>query len=69
MYTTVNLPVVLYGFGTWSLTSRKENYLRWFENKVLRNSLVPERGDVVENGGKYVIRKFLSLSSEQILFG
>ena len=67
MYTTINLPVVLYGCGTWSLTSRKENYLRGFENKVLRNALGPE-GDVVENGGKYIIRKFLSLSSGQILF-
>jgi hypothetical protein len=28
---------------------------------VLRNALGPERGDVVENGGKCIIRKFLSL--------
>ena len=59
----------MYGCKTWSLISRKDNYLRGFENKVLRNALGPERGDVVENGGKYIIRKFLSLSSRQIIFG
>jgi hypothetical protein len=32
--------------------SRKENYSRGFENKVLRNALGPERGGVVENGKK-----------------
>jgi len=65
----INFPVVVYGCETWSLISRKENYLRGFENKVLRNALGPERGEVVENGGKCIIRKFLSVSSAQILFG
>jgi hypothetical protein len=62
----MNLPVVLYGCETWSLISRKENYLKGFENKVLRNALGSERGDVVENGGKFIIRKFLSLSFRQM---
>jgi hypothetical protein len=33
---TVNLPVVLYGCETWSLTLRQEHSLRVFENRVLR---------------------------------
>jgi len=32
----VNLPVVLYGCETWSLTLREERKLRAFENMVLR---------------------------------
>jgi hypothetical protein len=36
IYKTIILPAVLYGFETWSLTSRKEHRLRVFENRVLR---------------------------------
>ena len=36
IYRTIILPVVLYGYETWSLTSREERRLRLFENKVLR---------------------------------
>jgi len=43
----------LYGCETWSLISRKENYLRGFENKVLRNALGPERGGAVKNGAEF----------------
>jgi len=40
------LPVVLYGCGTWSLTLREERRLRVFENRVLRRTFGPERGEV-----------------------
>ena len=33
---TIILPVVLYGYETWSLTLREERKLRVFENVVLR---------------------------------
>ena len=36
MYRTIILPVVLYGWETWSLTLREERKLRMFENMVLR---------------------------------
>jgi hypothetical protein len=36
IYRTINLPVVLYGCKTWSLTPREEHRLRVFENRVLR---------------------------------
>jgi hypothetical protein len=37
------LPVVLYGFETWSLTLREECRLRVFENRVLRRIFGPKR--------------------------
>jgi hypothetical protein len=36
VYRTIILPVVLYGCETWSITLRKEQRLRVFENRVLR---------------------------------
>jgi len=40
------LPVVLYGFETWSLTLGKESSLRVFENRVLRRIFRPKRDEV-----------------------
>jgi hypothetical protein len=36
IYRTIILPVVLYGYETWSLTSREEYKLRIFESRVPR---------------------------------
>jgi hypothetical protein len=36
IYKTIILPLVLYGFETWSLTLREEHRLKVFENRVLR---------------------------------
>jgi hypothetical protein len=47
--TTV-LPVVLYGYETWSLTLREEHRLRVFENRVLRRIFGPKRDEVT--GGR-----------------
>jgi hypothetical protein len=41
-----NLPVVLYGRETWSLTLREEHRLRVFENRVLRGIFGPQRDEV-----------------------
>jgi hypothetical protein len=46
IYKTIILPVVLYGFETWSLTLREEHRLRVFENRVLRRIFGPKRDDV-----------------------
>jgi hypothetical protein len=46
IYRTINLPVVLYGCKTWSLTLREERRLRVFENRVLRRVFGP-KGDEV----------------------
>jgi len=36
IYRNIILPVVLYGFETWSLTSRDERRQKMFDNRVLR---------------------------------
>jgi hypothetical protein len=43
IYRTKIVPVVLYGYKTWSLTLREEHRLRVFENKVLRRIFGPGR--------------------------
>jgi hypothetical protein len=40
---TIILPVVLYGYETWSLTSREEHRLRVFENRMLRGEYLDRR--------------------------
>jgi hypothetical protein len=42
-----NLPVLLYGCKTWSLTLRGEHRLRVFENRVLRRIFGPKRDEVM----------------------
>jgi hypothetical protein len=44
IYKAKNLPVVLYGCETWSLTLREEHRLRVFRNTVLRGIFGP-KGD------------------------
>jgi hypothetical protein len=46
IYKTIILPVVLYGYETWSLTLREKHRLRVFENRVLRRIFGPKRGEV-----------------------
>jgi hypothetical protein len=43
MYKIVILPVVLYGYKTWSVTLGEEHGLRVFGNTVLRNIFGPKR--------------------------
>ena len=52
IYRTIILPVVLYGYETWSLTLREERRLRVFENMVLREILGPKRDGVTGEWGK-----------------
>jgi hypothetical protein len=53
-YRTIILPVVLYGWETWSLTLRRERRLWTFENRVLRRVFGPKREEVTGNGEKYM---------------
>jgi len=46
IYTTIILPVVLYGCEAWSLTLREEKKLRVFENMVLRRIFGPTRNEI-----------------------
>jgi hypothetical protein len=40
-YKTVILPIVLFGYETWSLTLWEEHRLRVIENRVLRGTFGP----------------------------
>ena len=53
---TIILPVVLYGYETWSLTLREKKKLRVFENMVLRRIFGPRRDEVKGNGGECITR-------------
>jgi hypothetical protein len=46
IHKIIILPVVLYGYKTWSLTLRDEHRLREFENRVLRRIFGPKRDEV-----------------------
>jgi hypothetical protein len=46
IYRTIILPVVLYGYETWSHTVKEEHRVRVFENRVLRRIFGPKRDEV-----------------------
>jgi hypothetical protein len=46
IYKTIILPVVLYVYGTLSLTLREEHRLKVFEDRVLRRIFGPKRDEV-----------------------
>jgi hypothetical protein len=45
-FKTIIMPVVLYGYETWSLTLREEHKLGVFEKKVLKRIFEPKRVEV-----------------------
>jgi hypothetical protein len=45
VYRSIILPLVLYGYETWSLTQREEQRLRVFENRVLRKTFGPKKDE------------------------
>jgi hypothetical protein len=45
IYRTINLPVVLYGCETWSLTLRDEH--RMFENRVRRRTFGSKKDEMI----------------------
>jgi len=46
IHRTIILPVVFYGYETWSLTLREERKLRVFENMVFRRIFGPRTDEV-----------------------
>jgi hypothetical protein len=46
IYKTTIVPVVLYGYETWSLTLRIEYKLRVFEDRVLTRIFGPKQSEV-----------------------
>jgi len=58
-----NLPEVLYGYKTWSLTLREERRLRVLENRVLRRVLRPKGDEVTGEWRKLHNEEFNDLHS------
>jgi len=69
IYRTIILPVVLYGYETWSLTLREERRLRVFENRVLGRVYGPKRDEVTGNRENYVMRSLGIFTPYPILCG
>ena len=53
IYSTVILPVLLYGCEIWSLTLWEECRLRVFENRVLKKIFGPRRDEVTREWKKH----------------
>jgi hypothetical protein len=54
-----NLPFCLYGCETWPRTLSEEHRLRFFENRVSRKILGPQRDEATGPGRDFVIRGLL----------
>jgi hypothetical protein len=63
IYRTIILPVVLYGFETWSLTLREKCRMRLFENRVLTWLFGPKRDEVTEDWRRLGNKKLYALYS------
>ena len=63
------LPVVWYGFETWSLTFRDERRLRVFENKVLRRIFGTKREELTGEWRRLHNEILMICTPHQILFG
>jgi hypothetical protein len=63
IFETIILPMVLYGYVTWSLTLREEHRLREFENRVLREIFGPKRDEVAGGWRKLHNEKLRDLYS------
>jgi hypothetical protein len=67
IYRTIIMPVVLYGFETWSLTLREERRLRVFENRVLTRLFGPKRDKGIGEWRKLHNEELNDLSSSLII--
>jgi hypothetical protein len=65
----VNLPVVLYGCETSSLTLREEHRLRVFENRALRGIFGRVREEFEEDGENYIRRSFIFCTVHHVSSG
>ena len=65
--TTLILPVVLFGCGTWSLTLGEEHRLRVFQNTVLGRYLGIRRRKEQETGENCIMRSIMIGTAHRIL--
>jgi hypothetical protein len=65
IYRTVIWPVVSYGCEAWSVTLSEVNWLRVFENEVLRRIFVMKRDKVTGDWRKLITRNFMIYAPHQ----
>jgi hypothetical protein len=63
IYTTIILPIVLYGCETWSLTLRKEHRLRVVQDRILRRIFGLKKDEITGGWRKLHNDDFHSLYS------
>ena len=63
------MPVVLYGYETWSLTFSEEHRLRVFENRVLRRIFGPKMDEVPEDWRKVHNKELIICTPHTKLYG
>ena len=68
IYSTIILPVVLYGRETWSLTLTEEGRLSVFEKRVLMRIFGP-KGDKVTREWRNLHNDEIICTSHPVLFG
>jgi hypothetical protein len=59
IYRTIILPVVSYGYKTWSLTLREECRVRLLENRVLKRIFESRRDKIMGSGENYIMRSLM----------
>jgi hypothetical protein len=69
VYRNIILPVVLYGYETWSLILTEERRLRVLENRGLRRIFGPNRNEVKGSGENYTKRSLTICTPHPQLFG
>jgi hypothetical protein len=67
IYTTLILPVVLYGSETWDLKITNEHRLRAFEDRMLRRIFVPGRPRINGSWRKLHNEEFHNLYSSSVI--
>jgi len=65
IHRTIILPVVVYGYETWSFISREKCRLRVFENRVLRRILGLKRNEVTGERRKLLVGELYDLYSSR----
>jgi hypothetical protein len=67
IFRAIILPVVVYGYDTWSLTLKEDCRLMVFENRVLRRIFGPKRDEVTEEWRRLNKELYALYSSPNII--
>jgi hypothetical protein len=59
-WSTIILPVIMYGRETSSLTLREQYMLTIFENRVLKRIFGPKRYQIIRCSENYIMRSFIT---------